>query len=81
MVERDIRKNFLNDLAGLQFDVLLLDLIDERFNLYIEPQEESARFRANFSVPGFPRIPLEDHGFIPGPKSSGAYGRRVGWSS
>jgi hypothetical protein len=37
MVERDIRKDFLNDLARLQFDILLLDLIDERFNLYVDP--------------------------------------------
>jgi hypothetical protein len=33
MVERDINKDFLNDLAGLQFDLLLIDLMDERFTL------------------------------------------------
>ena len=37
MVERDIRKDFLNDLGGLQFDLLLIDFIDERLNLYVEP--------------------------------------------
>lgn len=34
MVLRDMSKGFLNDLKTLQFDVLLLDIIDERFDVY-----------------------------------------------
>ena len=34
MVLRDIRKSFLDDLENQEFDVLLLDLIDERFDLW-----------------------------------------------
>ena len=34
MVMRDMSKSFLDDLKRLEFDVLLLDLIDERFDVY-----------------------------------------------
>jgi hypothetical protein len=54
MVERDIRKDFLNDLAGLQFDVLLLDLIDERFNLYVEPKGRACTLSSELLSSGFP---------------------------
>jgi Family of unknown function (DUF6270) len=54
MVERDIRKDFLNDLAGFQFDVLLLDLIDERFNLYLEPQGKVCTLSSELLSSGFP---------------------------
>lgn len=54
MVERDIRKDFLNDLAGLQFDVLLLDLIDERLNLYVEPQGRACTISSELLGSGFP---------------------------
>lgn len=54
MVERDIRKDFLNDLAGLQFDVLLLDLIDERFNLYVEPEGRACTLSSELLASGFP---------------------------
>jgi len=54
MVERDIRKDFLNDLAGLQFDVLLIDLIDERFNLYIEPGGRVCTLSSELLGSGFP---------------------------
>jgi Family of unknown function (DUF6270) len=54
MVERDVRKDFLNDLAGLQFDVLLLDLIDERFNLYIEPEGRACTLSSELLSSGFP---------------------------
>jgi hypothetical protein len=53
MVERDIRKDFLNDLAGFQFDVLLLDLIDERFNLYVEPQGTVCTLSSELVSSGF----------------------------
>lgn len=54
MVERDIRKDFLTDLAGLQFDVLLIDLIDERFNLYVEPGGRACTLSIELSSSGFP---------------------------
>ena len=54
MVERDIRKDFLNDLSGLQFDVLLLDLIDERFNLYVEPDGRACTLSSELFSSGFP---------------------------
>ena len=54
MVERDIRKDFLHDLAGLQFDVLLLDLIDERFNLYVEPEGRACTLSSELLSTGFP---------------------------
>ena len=53
MVERDIRKDFLNDLAGLQFDVLLLDLIDERLNLYVEPEGRACTLSSELVSSGF----------------------------
>ncbi len=53
MVERDIRKDFLNDLAGLQFDVLLLDLIDERLNIYVEPQGRACTLSSELISSGF----------------------------
>ena len=36
MVERGIRKDVFNHLAGLKVEVLLLALSDERFNLYVK---------------------------------------------
>ena len=70
MVERDIRKDFLNDLAGLQFDVLLLDLIDERHNLYVEPQGRACTISSELLSSGFPgdsdggsRIPTGSEAF------------------
>jgi len=54
MVERDIRKDFLNDLAGLQFDLLLIDLIDERFTLYVEPDGGVCTLSLELSSTGFP---------------------------
>ena len=55
MVERDIRKDFLKDLAGLQFDVLLIDLIDERLNLYIEPGGKACTLSSELVSSGFPK--------------------------
>jgi Family of unknown function (DUF6270) len=53
MVERDIRKDFLNDLARLRFDILLLDLIDERLNLYVEPQGRACTLSSELISSGF----------------------------
>ena len=53
MVERDIRKDFLNDLSRLQFDVLLFDLIDERFNLYLEPEGRACTLSGELLSSGF----------------------------
>ena len=55
MIERDIRKNFLNDLARLQFDVLLIDLIDEQFNLYVEPGGRVCTLTNELVSSGFPK--------------------------
>ena len=55
MVERDIRKDFLNDLSRLQFDVLLLDLIDERLNLYVEPEGKACTLSSELVSSGFPK--------------------------
>jgi Family of unknown function (DUF6270) len=54
MVERDMRKDFLNDLAGLQYDLLLIDLIDERFPLYVEPDGRACTLSIELSSSGFP---------------------------
>ena len=53
MVERDIRKDFLNDLAGHRFDVLLIDLIDERFNLYVEQPGRACTLSSELLSSGF----------------------------
>lgn len=53
MVERDIRKEFLSDLSRLQFDILLLDLIDERFNLYLEPEGRACTLSGELLCSGF----------------------------
>jgi len=53
MVERDINKDCLNDLARLQFDILLFDLIDERFNLYIQPQGRACTLSSELVSSGF----------------------------
>lgn len=53
MVERDIRKDFVNDLARLQFDVLLIDLIDERFNLYVESEGRACTLSSELVCSGF----------------------------
>ena len=55
MVERDIRKDFLNDLTGLQFDILLIDLIDERLNLYVEPEGKACTLSSELFSSGFPK--------------------------
>ena len=53
MVERDIRKDFLSDLTRLRFDVLLIDLIDERFNLYVEPDGRACTLSNELVCSGF----------------------------
>src|SRR5262245_36139340 len=54
MVERDIRKDFLNNLADLRFDLLLIDLIDERFNLYVKQQGRVCTLSNELLSSGFP---------------------------
>ena len=53
MVERDIRKDFLSELSRLQFDILLFDLIDERFNLYVEPEGRACTLSSELVSSGF----------------------------
>ena len=36
MVERDLGKHFWRDLAGLQADVIVVDLVDERYGLLVD---------------------------------------------
>jgi len=38
MVERDISKIFLDELGSYDFDILLVDFIDDRFNLLLLPE-------------------------------------------
>jgi hypothetical protein len=54
MVELDMRKDFLKNLAGLQFDFLLLDLIDERLSLYVEPEGRVCTISPALISTGFP---------------------------
>jgi hypothetical protein len=53
MVERDIRKDFLKNLVNLHFDLLLIDLIDERFNLYVTPQGKACTLSVELLTSGF----------------------------
>jgi len=53
MVERDIRKDFLNDVTGLHFDLLLIDFIDERLNLYVEPGGRACTLSSELLSSGF----------------------------
>jgi hypothetical protein len=55
MVERDIRKDFLNDLTRLEFDILLIDLIDERLNLYVELEGSACTLSKELLSSGFPK--------------------------
>lgn len=53
MVERDFKKDFLNDLAQLQFDFLLIDLIDERLNLHLGPNGTACTLSSELLSSGF----------------------------
>lgn len=53
MVERDIKKTFLDDLGRLEFDVLLLDFIDERFDLYANTEGAGCTLSNEFNSSGF----------------------------
>lgn len=55
MVERDIRKDFLNDLTRLEFDTLLIDLIDERYHLYVKPDGTACTLSKELLSSGFPK--------------------------
>jgi Family of unknown function (DUF6270)/Heparinase II/III-like protein len=54
MAERDMTKDFLKNLPGLQFDYLLLDLIDERLSLYVEPDGRACTISPALIGAGFP---------------------------
>ena len=55
MVERDIRKDFLNDLTQLEFDILLIDLIDERYHLYVKADGTACTLSKELLSSGFPK--------------------------
>jgi len=46
-------KDFLNHVAGLQFDLLLIDFIDERLNLYVEPGRRICTLSSELLSSGF----------------------------
>ena len=54
MAERDMSKDFLKNLPELQFDWLLLDLIDERLSLYVEPEGRVCTISPALIGAGFP---------------------------
>ena len=54
MAERDMTKEFLKNLPGIQFDWLLLDLIDERLSLYVEPDGRACTISPALLGVGFP---------------------------
>lgn len=53
MIERDIRKAFLHDLDGLQFDLLLIDFIDERFSLHVQANGRICTLSSELVSSGF----------------------------
>jgi hypothetical protein len=61
MVERDMLKTFFDDIGVLQFDVLLMDLIDERFNLWVGENDQVCTISAELSQSGFV---TENHGRV-----------------
>jgi hypothetical protein len=58
MVSRDLLKSFLDDLSTLDFDVLLIDLIDERFHVH-EGIDGASTVSSEFRrcVPRYARLP------------------------
>ena len=56
IAERDMRKEFLKNLPELQFDFLLLDLIDERLSLYVEPEGRACTISPALISTGFPGV-------------------------
>ncbi|WP_299195355.1 DUF6270 domain-containing protein [uncultured Amphritea sp.] len=53
MIERDITKSFFKDLDDLDFDILLIDLIDERFNLWVGSQDNIVTLSGELMQCGF----------------------------
>lgn len=53
MVERDLCKAFFCDLERLSFDILLIDLIDERFDLYISDESSGCTLSNELYSSGF----------------------------
>lgn len=53
MVERDMLKTFFDDIKKHQFDILLIDLIDERFNLWIGAESQVCTISAELGQSGF----------------------------
>lgn len=62
MVERDINHSFLETIRYSNFDILLIDPIDERFNLYIENNDALCTLSNELLSSGF--ITNEENGAI-----------------
>lgn len=54
MVERDLNKSLLRDLPTHDFDRILLDLIDERFDLWLGTDQAATTISAEITRSGFP---------------------------
>jgi hypothetical protein len=59
MVARDISKCFFQDITGMAFDLLLLDLIDERFSIYAPGDGSACTVSPEFLKTGI--VPPQDH--------------------
>lgn len=53
MVQRDMRKTFFEDLKTAEFDILLLDFIDERFNLWLDSLGTACTLSSELVQTGF----------------------------
>jgi len=59
MVARDITKSFFQDIAGATFDVLLVDLIDERYSVYVPGDGSACTISSEFLKAGV--VPPGNH--------------------
>lgn len=62
MVENEISRNFLKQLPGLDFDLLLLDLIDERFDLVEVEKDAYLTVSSEFMQTGFVTKAIKESG-------------------
>jgi hypothetical protein len=53
MVERDVNKSFFDDLDKLEYDILLVDLVDERLNIWVDDFDHVITLSSELSQTGF----------------------------
>jgi hypothetical protein len=53
MVERDVNKSFFDALDKLEYDILLVDLIDERLNIWVDDFDHVITLSSELSQTGF----------------------------